>query len=103
EKVRHARPMGALEKVTTADDLQAFIGRANNGVVVVQPKIDGCTLELVYMRGSLIRAITRGDGHEGEDVTKNARRVQGVPLSLANTVDCSVRCEVVLPICNWEN
>src|SRR5919205_3137180 len=58
--VRHSRPMLSLEKATTPEQVVAFFGRFPGQSVVVMPKLDGLSLALVYERGRLARAITRG-------------------------------------------
>ena len=67
--VRHSRPMLSLEKASTPEQLAAFFDRFPGQPVVVMPKLDGLSLALVYERGRLARAITRGDGTTGDDVT----------------------------------
>ena len=49
---------------------------------VVEPKLDGASMELVYEDGRFVRAVTRGDGQVGEDVTENGRTIPAVPLKL---------------------
>src|SRR3954464_967344 len=66
--VRHSRPMLSLEKATTPEQVSAFFDRFPGQPVVVMPKLDGLSLALVYERGRLARAITRGDGTTGDDV-----------------------------------
>src|ERR671936_827152 len=78
QKVRHLRPMGSLEKVTTdegllkwADDVRKRIGSDEPVAYVIEPKIDGLAINLTYERGVFAQGATRGDGFEGEDVTVN--------------------------------
>ena len=86
-KVDHLLPMGSLEKVTTddalakwADDVRKRLGTDEPVAFVVEPKIDGSAISLVYENGSFARGATRGDGTRGEDVTANLRTVEAVPL-----------------------
>ncbi len=88
-KVRHLAPMGSLEKVTTreallkwADDVRKRLDGDEPVAYVVEPKIDGSAISLVYEDGVLVRGATRGDGTQGEDVTANLRTVKTVPLAL---------------------
>src|SRR3712207_6357907 len=67
--VRHSRPMLSLEKASSPEQVEAFFARFPGQPVVVMPKLDGLSLALVYERGRLARAVTRGDGTTGEDVT----------------------------------
>ncbi len=86
-KVEHLLPMGSLEKVTTADALEKWaddvrkrLGTDEPVAYVVEPKIDGSAISLVYERGVFVRGATRGDGERGEDVTVNLRTIEAVPL-----------------------
>ena len=86
-KVDHLQPMGSLEKVTTpealekwAADVRKRLGTDEPVAYVVEPKIDGSAISLVYENGIFVRGATRGDGTRGEDVTQNLRTVESVPL-----------------------
>ena len=86
-KIEHLLPMGSLEKVTTddalakwADDVRKRLGTDEPVSYVVEPKIDGSAISLVYESGAFVRGATRGDGMRGEDVTANLRTVEAVPL-----------------------
>ena len=86
-KVEHLEPMGSLEKVTTADALEKWaadvrkrLGTDEPVAYVIEPKIDGSAISLVYEQGVFVRGATRGDGYRGEDVTQNLRTVEAVPL-----------------------
>ena len=88
-KVPHLAPMGSLEKVTTeeallkwADDVRKRLDSDEPVAFVLEPKIDGSAVSLVYEDGVLVRGATRGDGGQGEDVTVNLRTVKTVPLAL---------------------
>ncbi|HWQ23677.1 MAG TPA: NAD-dependent DNA ligase LigA [Gaiellaceae bacterium] len=88
-KVEHLSPMGSLEKVTTpeqlfkwAEDVARRLGTGEPVAWVVEPKIDGSAVSLVYERGVFVRGATRGDGERGEDVTANLRTIPAVPLRL---------------------
>jgi len=89
QKVQHRLPMGSLEKVTTdealekwADDVRKRLGTDEPVAYVVEPKIDGSAVSLVYEDGVLVRGATRGDGERGEDVTANLRTISSIPLRL---------------------
>ena len=78
--VRHSRPMLSLEKATKPEQVEAFFARFPGQSVVVMPKLDGLSLAVVYEDGRLARAVTRGDGTTGDDVTMLVRAlVDGVP------------------------
>ncbi len=79
--------MGSLEKVTTeeglrkwADDVRKRLGTDEDVAYVIEPKIDGSAISLVYEDGAFVRGATRGDGQRGEDVTQNLRTIDAVPL-----------------------
>jgi DNA ligase (NAD+) len=110
-KVEHLAPMGSLEKVTTpealekwAADVRKRLGTDEPVAYVIEPKIDGSAISLVYERGVLARAATRGDGLRGEDVTANVRAIEAVPLRMRVPDDkgqpalFEVRGEVYFPL-----
>ncbi len=86
--VEHSAPMMSLESAAEEDDLRRFDRRVRDELgdertgYVVEPKLDGLSIELVYERGALTRASTRGDGVRGEGITENARTIAAVPLRL---------------------
>jgi DNA ligase (NAD+) len=86
--VRHRVPMLSLDNVFNAEELQAWHKRVLKGLAgdrpafTVELKIDGVGLALVYERGLLARAATRGDGAVGEEVTANAKTIRAIPLRL---------------------
>jgi DNA ligase (NAD+) len=95
--VRHSRPMLSLEKATRPEQVEAFFSRFPGQSVVVMPKLDGLSLALVYENGHLARAITRGDGTTGDDVTPLVRALtDGVPAKLDVQDRVEVRGEAVM-------
>ena len=89
EKVRHLSPMGSLDKVTTdeaiakwIDDVRKRLGSDEPVAYVLEPKIDGSAINLVYENGRFTRGTTRGDGVQGEDVTPNLRTINSIPLRM---------------------
>ena len=91
-KVRHEVPMLSLENAFSDDDVEDFVrsvrkylGLAEDAALAftAEPKIDGLSLALRYEGGRLVRAATRGDGTEGENVTANARTIADIPARLA--------------------
>jgi DNA ligase (NAD+) len=107
-KVEHLAAMGSLEKVTSAetvvkwaDDVRKRLGTDEPVAYVVEPKIDGLAVSLLYEDGMLVRGATRGDGVRGEDITSNLRTVRTVPLALmgpAPPPSIEVRGEVYMPL-----
>ncbi len=95
--VRHARPMLSLEKANRPEQVVAFFGRFPGQPVVVMPKLDGLSLSLVYQEGRLARAVTRGDGTIGEDVTFLVKTLtDGIPDRIPAPGRVEVRGEAVM-------
>jgi len=95
--VRHSRPMLSLDKATTPEQVAAFFDRFPGQPVVVMPKLDGLSLALVYENGRLARAVTRGDGTTGDDVTMLvAALADGVPATVEAAGRVEVRGELVM-------
>jgi len=69
-KTQHPVPLLSLEKTKSIEELMRFIGDRS---VLLMHKLDGLTVKLEYAGGKLLRASTRGDGHEGEDITRATR------------------------------
>jgi len=93
EKVRHLEPMLSLGNVRSAGELRAWVERMRNHLAregisdpgfefVVEPKIDGLAISLLYRDGVLERGATRGNGEIGEDVTHNLRTIGAIPLRI---------------------
>jgi len=108
-EVQHAIPMLSLSNVFDDSELLEFdarvkrtLGVANNVPYVVEPKLDGVAIELVYENGLLTSGSTRGDGYTGEDVTVNVRTIKPIPLKLnsagwfADTPLIEVRGEIFM-------
>lgn len=105
ERVAHLTPMLSLGNALSLEELQAFDARVRSGLegaapeYVVELKIDGLAINLLYEDGRLVRAATRGDGIYGEDVTVNVRTIRAVPLVLHGNYPrrIEVRGEVYMP------
>src|SRR5215467_8612162 len=107
-KVRHAVPMLSLANAFSEEDVKDFVGRIRRflnlkeGDALVftgEPKIDGLSMSLRYEDGALVRAATRGDGEEGEDVTANIKTLKEVPHQLKGKSPpsaCEIRGEVYM-------
>ncbi len=85
---RHLLPMQSLDNTYSKDEFFAFVARVAKGLEVeqalftVEPKIDGVAVSLTYERGKLIRAVTRGNGVEGDDITANVAFIKTLPREL---------------------
>ena len=95
--IRHSRPMLSLEKATKPAQVEAFFGRFPGQPVAVMPKLDGLSLAVIYEDGKLVRAVTRGDGTTGDDVTMLARAlIDGIPERIDSPGRVEVRGEAVM-------
>ncbi len=108
-EVRHLAPVLSLDSVTDPEDVRRFDRRVREALgrdrvdYVVEPKLDGLSVEVVYGRGLLVRASTRGDGVRGEEVTENVKTIRAVPLRLHEQARpaprlLAVRGEVLMPV-----
>ncbi|GAB6862725.1 NAD-dependent DNA ligase LigA [Haloplanus litoreus] len=102
ETVEHVAPLLSLQSSGDADEIREFDRRIRDAVGDVtysaEPKFDGFSVEVVYEDGAFDRAVTRGDGREGEDVSANVRTIGSVPLHLRGAPDVlAVRGEVYMP------
>jgi DNA ligase (NAD+) len=100
--VQHTLPMLSLSNASSAQEMEEFEARIQRFIkstepieYVVEPKIDGVAVELLYMEGRLSLGSTRGDGIRGEDITLNLKTIRSIPLSLqANQRQVPERVEV---------
>ena len=104
-EVRHRTPMMSLDKTTSYEELLAWgkrMDRFISGAVAYtcELKIDGLAMSLLYEKGELVRAATRGDGVSGEDVTVNVRTIDAIPANLPAPAPevVEVRGEIYMPI-----
>ena len=86
-KAVHRVPMASLDKAYTEAELRAFCSKmaatlGHPATFVVEPKIDGVSVSATYEHGKFVRASTRGNGHEGDDITANARMIRSLPHEL---------------------
>ena len=109
--VVHQVPMLSLDNAFTEEDLEAFdrriherLGRAGDLDYAAEPKLDGLAVTVIYRKGLLERAATRGDGVTGEDVTANVRTIRAVPQRLLGAAPrlFEARGEVFMPIARFE-
>ncbi|KKU19682.1 MAG: hypothetical protein A2119_01630 [Candidatus Colwellbacteria bacterium GWA2_46_10] len=97
KRVRHENPMLSFNDVFSEDELRAWWERLENYLkrdikpeIYVEPKIDGFAIELIYEKGILVLASTRGNGTIGEDVTSNVKTVEAIPLNLEDAAKIKV-------------
>jgi DNA ligase (NAD+) len=110
--VEHTAPMLSLDSGLTPEEMREFDRRVKRLLdkeqveYVVEPKLDGLSVEVIYQKGRLVRGATRGDGHRGEDVTLNLKTIKSLPLVLRRHKDLprllAVRGEVMMTIRGFE-
>jgi len=101
-EVRHSIPVLSLDKAYSKEEVLSFFNKSidkEGGALsfAAEEKIDGISMVLYYEDGILVRAVTRGNGEVGNDVTANIMTIKSVPLKLNESVDLAVRGEVYLP------
>jgi DNA ligase (NAD+) len=95
-KVPHLIPMGSQDKAANPDDFREWAAKLELPFFIAQYKLDGASLELQYKNGRLDRALTRGDGIIGDDISANARKMRGVVADLRIDWNGGVRGEVLM-------
>ncbi len=112
-KIKHTEPMLSLDNAFSYDEVLEFDKRIKRLLesgkeieYTVEPKYDGLAIELTYRNGLLYRASTRGDGYEGEDVTRNVRTINAVPLRIESKAgvpdEIDIRGEVYMNLDEFE-
>jgi len=104
-KVRHRVPMLSLSNTYNIFEIEDFDKRVKKIIdvkkkidYVLELKLDGLSISLIYENGILKQGITRGDGQIGEDVTENIMEIESIPKKLKEPISLEVRGEVILPI-----
>ncbi len=98
-KEDHDRPMLSLDKTKEVEALQAFLG---DGKGLLSWKLDGLTVVLTYENGSLVKAVTRGNGTTGEVITANAKTFRNIPLQIPFQGKCVLRGEAIMTYSAFE-
>ena len=104
EQVAHVYPMLSLGNTYSLGEVQDFYERVRKGLnedfeLVCELKYDGTSISLTYEDGLLVRAVTRGDGEKGDDVTANVKTIRSIPLRLQGDYPASfeIRGEILMP------
>ncbi len=99
-KAKHIKRMWSMEDVFSNSELEEWVKRVEKNAGMqeffCEPKFDGASMNLIYENGKLVRAITRGDGVEGEEVTDNVKTIRSVPLEIAYDGLVEIRGEVLI-------
>ncbi len=107
-KVEHKVPMLSLSNTYNIAEIKDFDKRVKKIInfsekieYILELKLDGLSISLIYENGNLTRAVTRGDGKIGEDVTENIMEIESIPKKLKEPISLEVRGEIILPIQNF--
>ena len=115
-KVRHRTPMLSLSNTYNISEIEDFDKRVKKIILsqidenknndenleyILELKLDGLSISLIYENGEFVQAVTRGDGQVGEDVTENIKEISSIPKKLKESVSLEVRGEIILPISNF--
>lgn len=113
-KVRHRVPMLSLSNTYNISEIEDFDKKVKKIILaeniednskkleyILELKLDGLSISLIYENGELVQAVTRGDGQVGEDVTENIREISSIPKKLKKNVSLEVRGEIILPISSF--
>ena len=105
EQFEHTYPMLSLGNTYSEEELREFDNRVHKTIsqsieYVCESKFDGASISIIYINGSLFRAVTRGDGNKGDDVTLNVKTIRNIPLKITNKVlpaEFVIRGEILMP------
>ena len=113
-KVRHRVPMLSLSNTYNISEIEDFDKRIKKIILsenaknhskeleyILELKLDGLSISLIYENGVLVQAVTRGDGQVGEDVTENIMEIKTIPKKLKENISLEVRGEIILPISSF--
>ena len=113
-KVRHRMPMLSLPNTYNISEIEDFDKRIKKIILsenvkehskeleyILELKLDGLSISLIYENGVLVQAVTRGDGQVGEDVTENIMEITTIPKKLKENISLEVRGEIILPISSF--
>lgn len=108
-KDKHEIPMGSLNKAKTEEEYNAWlktvglnVGEFGVGILMISEKLDGISIAIQYSNGIFVRAITRGDGTVGEDITPNVGKMKNVPKNVPLNYTGWLRGEIVLLKEDWK-
>lgn len=107
KQMKHKYPMLSLGNTYNINEVRDFYDRVRNGLngenfeIVAELKYDGLSISMTYVNGKLVRALTRGDGEKGDDVTANVRTIKSIPLQLKKDSgyphEFEIRGEILMP------
>ncbi len=111
QHITHERPMMSLSNTYSIDEVDEWFNRVSRSLngekfqVVGELKFDGTSISIIYRNGQLVRAVTRGDGTQGDDVTANVKAIRSIPLQLLPgdwPEEFEIRGEILMPWVSFE-
>ena len=106
--IKHSIPMLSLDNCYNSKELKKYEEKIQKNLplqkieYVTELKIDGLGISIIYRDGKFTRAVTRGDGIRGEDVTANVKTIKSLPLTIPEKNDTEVRGEIYLPFHSFQ-
>jgi len=106
--IKHSIPMLSLDNCYNSKELKKYEEKIQKSLplqkieYVTELKIDGLGISIIYRDGKFTRAVTRGDGIRGEDVTANVKTIKSLPLTIPEKNDIEVRGEIYLPFHSFQ-
>jgi DNA ligase (NAD+) len=105
-EVTHSIPVLSLDKAYSPDEIRQWIARCSKQLqgafhVIIEEKMDGSSLVLYYEEGVLARAVSRGNGEVGNDISANVRTIRSIPLRLNEPITAAIRGEVFMTISDF--
>ncbi|MGL5714054.1 MAG: NAD-dependent DNA ligase LigA [Paraclostridium sp.] len=107
EKIEHAYPMLSLDNTYNKTDVENFVRRIKKthpkAMFILEPKFDGISISLEYVDNIFTKAVTRGNGKVGEDVTENVKQIKDIPkvLTCNPSITATIRGEIIMPLDNF--
>lgn len=97
-KVKHIVPMLSLSNTYNIEELKDWIDKSgvSGDDIVIESKLDGCSISLTYKNGKLVQALSRGDGETGEDVTQNVMQIRSIPKEISLKDEITIRGEILM-------
>lgn len=99
DKVKHSVPMLSLSNTYNEEELNDWVTKSSatgDKDIIIESKLDGCSVSLIYKKGKLAQALSRGDGTTGEDITVNVMQIRTIPKEIDFKDDITIRGEILM-------
>ena len=99
DKVKHIVPMLSLSNTYNEEELNDWVTKSSatgDKDIIIESKLDGCSISLIYKKGKLVQALSRGDGTTGEDITVNVMQIRTIPKEIDFKDDITIRGEILM-------